>query len=330
MSTRNDSKPGNAVNGKPAFAGIDVSSKSLDIAILPSGSVTRFDNDDKGVAALVKHLAPFAPERVVIESTGVYHQAVVAALQKHNIQVSVINPRQARDFAKAQGKLAKNDRIDALCLARFGEVFAPRQTPAVSDSMRKLDALVTRRAQLVEHRAIEHTRLAQTLDKRSRKSIDQVIEFLTGQIEDIDAECAALIDADEEMKKTDEIIRSVPGCGPVTSAVLITQLPELGSVHRVIIAALAGVAPYDNDSGGSRGHRSISGGRANLRSALYTPIIVAMRHNPVIAAFAARLKAQNKAFKVIAIACVRKLLIILNSMVAQKQVWNPKFAEKNG
>lgn len=301
--------------------GIDVSKDRLDAAVLPGQHTFHCRNDRPGIAALVEKVAAFKPDLIVFEASGGYERRACADLIQAGFQVAVVNPRQVRDFAKALGQLAKNDRIDALVLARFGQHFKPRLKVPDSPEQTLLNELVARRRQLVAMRATESNRLEQARTKPMRKSIQKVIKLLDSEINALDSGIAEQIQADPQLSRTDDIIQSVPGVGPATSACLIAQLPELGQLSREQIAALVGLAPYDRDSGSFRGQRSIWGGRASVRCALYMAALTAKRCNPVIRAFAQRLEAVHKPFKVVITACMRKLLVLLNAIVKTDTPW---------
>lgn len=303
------------------FAGIDVSSQKLDLACLPAGSVSTYLYDDAGLASLRDALLALKPQLIVIEATGGYQRSVVATLIQAGLPVAVINPRQARDFARGIGLLAKTDRVDALMLARFGQQVGPRIQPASSETDILLAELAARRQQIILMRTSELNRQKQAVSKPAKRSIEKHLKFLDAELDDIDTRIHALIQSDEQLARIDEILQSTPSVGPGTSASLIALLPELGAISRGAIAALSGLAPYAHESGKFKGARSIWGGRANVRSALYMAALSARRCNPVIAAFARRLEALHKPFKVIMVACMRKLLILLNTMVKNNELW---------
>ena len=259
---------------------------------------------------------------VVIEATGRYEKAVALALVDAGYLVSVVNPRQVRDFAKALGILAKTDRIDARVIARFGEQVRPRALAQMHEKQDELDQLVTRRRQLIASRTAEKNRTGTVTAKVVRKSLQKIVDQLSKEIRRIDSEISRLIKSDEEWKGRSELLQSAPGVGEVTATTLIAEVPELGQLNRQKISALVGVAPFNRDSGQFRGRRTIFGGRRAVRSALYMAALAARRCNPVIREFADRLEAQGKLPKVILVACMRKLLVILNSMVKTNTHWN--------
>jgi transposase len=303
------------------FVGIDVSKDRLDVFVLHPQAKFHCSNDRPGIAGLIEKLAPLAPALIVLEATGGYERRACADLAQAGLPVALVNPRQVRDFARATGLLAKNDRIDAALLARFGLQLQPRLKSRPSPQQELLAELVVRRRQLTAMRATEAMRFQQAVSKPARKSIQKLIKALDQQLSELDDNIADLIASDEHFSHTDEIIQSVPGVGPATSACLIAQLPELGRLNRQQIAALAGLAPFAHDSGKFRGQRSIWGGRASVRCALYMATLTAKRCNPVIRRFAQRLELEKKKFKVVITACMRKLLVLLNAIVKTNTPW---------
>jgi transposase len=249
---------------------------------------------------------------------------VAAELLEAGFATVVVNPRQVRDFARGLGELAKTDPIDAHVLARFAQIVEPKPRPAASEQQAELAELVTRRRQLVGTLTQESNRAEMARLPRVRRSIEAVRHVLDKQVEQLDEEIAKLIEADETLSRKDKILRSTPGVGPGTSAMLLSHLPEIGQLNRQEVAALAGVAPWDIKSGRWTGQSSIWGGRADVRSMLYMAALTARRCNPTISAFAKRLEAQGKAFKIVITACMRKLLIILNSMLRSQTPWRQK------
>jgi transposase len=310
------------LSSAPIYVGIDVSQDRLDVAVLPNQKSFHVRNDRPGIAKLIETLRPLTPALIVMESTGGYERRACASLLQEDFPVAAVNPRQVRDFARAIGQLAKNDRIDALVLARFAQQCQPRLKTPASSQQELLADLVVRRRQLTQMRAAETMRLQQARSKPASKSINKVIKLLDQEIDELDEQLNDLIRADADLSRTDDIIQSTPGIGPGTSASLLAQLPELGRLSRQKISALAGLAPYDFDSGKSRGKRSIWGGRASVRCALYMAALSARRCNPVIRAFAKRLEAAHKPFKVVLTACMRKLLTIINAMVKTNTEWS--------
>ncbi|PSB17687.1 IS110 family transposase [Phormidesmis priestleyi ULC007] len=302
------------------WVGIDVSKATLDIYIRPIAQQFQVQNQALGIADLVKRPQAFEIEQVIVESTGGLELEVAQALQDVGIAVSIINPRQGRDFAKASGKLAKTDRIDAAVLAHFGEALRPAITVLASDQDRALQEAVTRRRQLVEMLSAEKNRRA-SLRGTMRQNVDTHIEWLEEHIEDLDEEIEELSQSQVEWQARIALLKTVPGVGPVIATTLMAALPELGTVSDKRISALVGVAPFNRDSGKFRGSHMIWGGRANIRAVLYMGTLVAGRYNPVLKAFYERLLGQGKAKKVALIACMHKLLRILNAMIRDLKPW---------
>jgi transposase len=314
------------VESSASFVGIDVSKKRWDVCVLPGGQTMSLSADPKGLERLRECLQPTGRCLVVVEATGGYERRLVAELIDAGHDVARVNPRQVRDFARSLGQLAKTDRIDARVLALFAEKVQPRPCEKVPENQAQLDALLTRRRQLVQMKASEQVRLHQAEMREVRKSVSHMLDELRAEIDDIDGQIAQLIDDHDDWSARVQQLATVPGVGPVTSRTLVAELPELGQLDRQKIAALVGVAPINRDSGAFRGRRCISGGRAQVRTTLYMAALTARRCNPVIRAFADRLKKAGKAPKVILTACMRKLLIILNTMARDNTNWNPKLA----
>ncbi|MBN1908897.1 MAG: transposase [Pirellulales bacterium] len=308
------------------FIGIDVAKRSFDVCCLPEGKEWSLSYDDKGIKGLLSKLPEKRTCLIVIEATGGYQRHLVSELVGAGHYVAVVNPRQVRDFARGLGILAKTDRLDAQVIARFGQDVRPRTLDKWPKNQAELEQLVTRRRQLVGLRTAETNRLETTTAKAVRKSIQQMIHLLDKQIDRIEKDILALLESDDDWKDKRDLLRSVLGVGAVTAATLLAELPELGMLNRQEIAALVGLAPFNRDSGRFRGKRSIWGGRASVRSALYMAAMTARRCNPAIRQFADRLHAQGKPFKVVVTACMRKLLVILNTMVKNNTHWNPDFA----
>lgn len=306
------------------FVGIDVSKDRLDVAVRPGDEQFSVDNNPEGTVGLVERLRALCPSLVVLEATGGYQALAVASLGVAALPVAVINPRQARDFAKASGKLAKTDRIDARVLAHFGEALRPEPRPLAEEAALELNAKLTRRRQIVEMITAETHRAAACPTEVVRKGIKVHINWLRRELADVNKDLDATVRASPLWREKDDLLRSVPGVGPVLSTTLLTELPELGRLNRREIAALVGVAPLNHDSGKLKGKRAIWGGRASVRTVLYMATIAATRFNPVIRAFYGRLVGAGKAKKVALIAAARKLLTILNSMVRNRVAWSPK------
>jgi len=310
---------------KPIQVGIDVAKDTFDVGLGVGGELRQFTNDTQGHEQLLSCLMAFEVSLIVMEATGGYERALVCALQAAGYEGAVVNPRQARDFAKAMGYLEKTDRIDAGMLSEFAQTLDrhPKRATFVSallDAERmELAALVARRRQLVDMLTAERDRLAMS-HKAARKSITTVIKTLQRQLQDIEANMAAHVN--KHHADLAELLDSAKGIGPNTVATLIAELPELGRLSNRQISKLVGVAPLNRDSGVLRGRRTIFGGRAALRRALYMPTLVATRHNPVIRAFYQRLVAAGKAKKLAIVAAMRKLLTILNAMVRTGKRWD--------
>jgi transposase len=305
------------------FVGVDVSKGRLDVVMRPGNEAKSVSNDEAGIAQLVEELQQKKPSLVVLEATGGLETPLVAALALAELPVAVLNPRQVRDFARATGKLAKTDAIDAAVLAHMAEAVRPEPRALPDAQTRELAARVARRRQLVEMLVAEQNRLGSTQAKRVRKDLVAHIDWLREALRRADR------DLDEEIKRSPlwrrkiELLTSVPGVGPTVSRTLLAELPELGRMDRRQIAALVGIAPLNRDSGTWHGRRSVWGGRAHVRSSLYMSALVAARYNPVIKRFYERLRAAGKAPKVALVACMRKLLTVLNSMLRTGTAWNP-------
>lgn len=306
-----------------SFVGIDVSKASLDVHRLPEDRRQRVTNDQPGIQELLGTLPAAGSCRIVVEATGVYHRRLVTDLVDAGHQVAVVNPRQARDFARGMGMIAKTDPIDARCLAHFAKQVPPRAVAQNSPKQAELQELVTRRRQLVDLRRIELNHKESASSKTVRKNVQQMVDLLRKQIEQLNKEILRLIEEDDDWNQKAKLLGTTPGIGQVNVATLLGQIPELGQLNRQKISALVGVAPFNRDSGRFQGKRSIWGGRASVRSVLYMAAITARTHNPVIQAFAKRLEAAGKPFKVVITACMRKLLVILNTMLKNKTKWSP-------
>jgi transposase len=300
--------------------GVDVSKDRLDVACYPEPSTWSVPNDEAGIEDLVKRLLPLHPVRVVLEATGGLEMPAVGALAGAGLPVVAVNPRQTRDFAKAAGLLAKTDRIDATALARFAEAMKPEIRPIPDAAAQELGALVVRRRQVVQMLTAEKNR-RQSTPKRLHKDLDKHVAWLEEALRRLDDELQKRIRNSPAWREKDDLLQSVTGVGPKTSAVLISELPELGRLNRHEIAKLAGVAPMNRDSGRYRGERHIQGGRAMVRTALYMATLTAIRCNPIIAAFYRRLRDDGKKFKVAMTACMRKLLVRLNAMLRDRTPW---------
>lgn len=301
--------------------GIDVSQARLDVHLRPEGRSFQVPNTPDGHALLQTNLPAPGTCRIVLEATGGYERRVVAELVDGGHTVSLVNPRQIRDYAKALGILAKTDRIDAKVIARFGTDVKPRPVVKLPEKQAELDQLVVRRRQLVQLRVAEKNRFREDLAKVVRQSVQRSIDALNKDLARIDRAILELVQSDDDWRSRFELLKTVPGVGDATAAALVAELPELGQLNRQKIAALVGLAPFADDSGKRTGQRSIRGGRKSLRSALYMAALSASRHNPVLKAFAERLKQRGKQGKVVLTACMRKLLVILNTMVQRNTHW---------
>ncbi len=304
------------------FIGIDVARDRLDLAVRPTGEPWQVANDPAGHAALVARLRARRPRVIVLEATGGLERPLLAALGGAGLPVVAVNPRQVRDFARARGTLAKTDALDAQVLAHFAAAVQPPVRPLPTAATQQLAALVTRRRQLLVMRVAEQNRRA-SAPPAIRADIDAHLAWLRQALTAVDADLHQAIQANPRWRAQEDLLRGVPGVGPVASVTLLAELPELGTLNRKQIAALVGVAPLNRDSGTWRGHRSIWGGRAAVRAALYMAALVGSRHNPVLRAFYQRLVAAGKPKKVALTACMRKLLTICNAMLKHQTRWAP-------
>jgi len=305
-----------------SFVGIDVSKASLDVRIEPPDESLHLAYDEAGVAQIVRRLVEVAPTLIVLEATGGLETRLASELAAQGLPVAIVNPRQVRDFAKASGQLAKTDRVDAVVLAAFARAIRPAIRPLKDAETRALDDLVTRRRQLVAMRVQETLRLGSAASKPLQKNLKAHIAWLDKQIAKLDDDLTKCLRASEIWKTKDDLLRGIPGVGAVTSLTLLAKCPELGVLNRREIAKLTGVAPLANDSGKHRGKRFIWGGRADVRVVLYMAAVSAIRCNPAIRAFADRLKRAGKPPKVVIVACMRKLLTIMNSMLKNNTPWS--------
>lgn len=301
------------------YVGIDVAKSWLDVAQRPETSNVRVSNDTAGISGLVEELLTVQPALVVMEATGGLEVPLVAALLRAGLPTAVVNPRQVREFARATGRLAKTDAIDAGILAHFAEAVRPAPRPLPDEAGRELRALVMRRRQLVEMLTAERNRLARA--GVIRPEIQEHIRWLEAALHVLEAKLAERVQASPAWQKRESLYLSTPGVGPVLATVLLAELPELGRLNCKEIAALVGVAPLNRDSGLFRGRRKVWGGRVQVRSALYMGALVATRHNPTIRAFYQRLLGAGKPKKVALTACMRKLLTILNAMARSSSHW---------
>jgi transposase len=314
-----------SVSGPESFVGIDVAGAHLDVAVLPSGEAWRVANESVEISDLATRLVALSPARIVLEATGGIEILAASTLAAAGLPVVVINPRQVRDFARATGKLAKTDTIDAEVLAHFADAVRPEVRPLADETSQELAALITRRRQVVEMITAERNRLSRTR-YAVRERIRSHIRWLEDELANVDTELRDRVQSSPVWREKENLLRSVPGIGPVVSCTLVAGLPELGSLNRKQIAALVGVAPFNRDSGTLRGKRTVWGGRTHIRAALYMAALVATRCNPTIRDFYERLLAAGKPKKLALIACMRKLLTILNAIIHARTSWAPHYA----
>jgi transposase len=300
------------------FVGIDVALDKLDLARSDSSQVVTVANNPEGIAQIVQLLKPLAPSTIVVEATGGLERDILAALLDAGLPVALANPGRVRQFAKGLGRLAKTDAIDAHVLVEYARLAAPRLAEKRSENQHELDGLVTCRRQFTQVRTEQGNRRGQTRSKLALKAIDAVLKTIEKQIKNLDAQIAELIESDQGFSACDAMLRSAPGVGPVLSATIMAELSELGSTGRRQISAL----DFNQDSGRRKGTRAIRGGRTAVRSVLYMGAIAAIRFNPIIKAFAKRLKQTGKKNKIVIVACMRKLLTLLNAMLRDNLSWN--------
>lgn len=312
----------------PLFVGVDVAKGHLDLAVRPSEETWQVTHDEPGIQGLVSRLQELQPTLVILEATGGLELPLVAALGVAALPVAVVNPRQVRDFAKATGRLAKTDRLDAIVLAHFAEAVRPQPRSLPDSQSQELAAQLTRRQQLVQMLTAEKNRMDSALPP-VRPRLQAHIRWLEEELIDLDRGLWDTIKESPLWRAKDNLLQSAPGIGPVVSLTLLADLPQLGALNRQQISALVGVAPLNRDSGTMRGKRGIWGGRARVRAALYMAALVATRYNPTIRHFYHRLLAAGKAKKVALVACMRKLLTILNSMLKHNCSWDPTLAAQN-
>ncbi len=305
------------------FVGIDVSKRWLDVAVRPSGESWRVAHGDEGIAGLVTRLRELGASLIVLEATGGLEMPLAAALAVAQLPAVIVNPRQVRDFAKAIGALAKTDALDASVLAHFAEAVRPELRPLPDPQTQALGGWLARRRQLVEMLVAERHRLP-TAAVAQKPGIQEHVTWLQMRLADVDDELAKAVKASTIWREQDQLLRSVPGVGPVVAVTLLAELPELGRLDRKQIAALAGVAPFNRDSGQYRGKRTIQGGRATVRAALYMGALTAARHNPIIQGLYRRLLSTGKPKKLALVACMRKLLTILNAIIRDGRRWRPE------
>jgi len=308
------------------FVGIDVSKTALDVCVQPSGQALHVAYDEAGIGRIVECLQEARPALIVMEATGGLEIRLASELASAGWPVAVINPRQVRDFAKATGQLAKTDRVDALVLAAFAKAIRPQARPLKDADTRALNDMVSRRRQLIAMRVQETLRLGTAASRPLQKSLNKHIAWLDKQIAEVDGDLSKRLRGSDVWRAKDDLLRAIPGVGAITSLTMLAKCPELGTLNRREIAALAGVAPLANDSGRHRGKRFIWGGRAEVRAVLYMATVSAIRCNDTIKTFAERLKKAGKPPKVVIVACMRKLLTIMNAMLKNNAAWDPKIA----
>jgi transposase len=310
----------------PVFVGIDVAKAQLDVAVRPSGPAYAIAHTESGLATLVEQVRALQPSAIVLEATGDLEVPLASALAAAGLPVHVVNPRQVRDFARATGRLAKTDALDAQILAQFAEALRPTPRVLPDEATQALSAVLTRRRQLLEMLTAEKNRLSRARASL-RKGIEAHIDWLTRELRRVDADLDSAIRHSPVWRVQDDLLQSIPGVGPGLSRTVLAELPELGTLSRKQLAALVGVAPHNRDSGTLRGQRTIWGGRAVVRTALYMAALAATKWNPIIHAFYHQLLARGKAKKVALVACMHKLLIILNAMVKHQTPWRPRAQE---
>ena len=303
-----------------SYVGIDVSKSRLDVATTPGKEKSQFSNDEDGISKLVNKVKTLSPALIVLEPTGGLEVNIAGALAAEGLVVAIVNARQIRDFARATGKLAKTDRVDALVMAEFASAVRPESRPLRDEENQRIKAIVSRRCQVLEMLTAEKNRLA-VAHRDVKPEILEHIKWLKKKIEETDRDLRHKIEASPIWREKDNLLQSIPGVGDVLSATLLAELPELGKLNRKQIANLIGVAPLNRDSGAMKGKRSVWGGRASVRAVLYMAALVATRYNPVIKVFYQRLLAKGKAKKIALVACMRKLLTILNAVIRQRKAW---------
>jgi transposase len=305
------------------YVGIDVAKATLDVAIGSDGELVQVENNEAGISQLIQRLGEVGPTLVVLEATGGYESLVAGAIAGREIAVAVVNPRQVRDFAKATGVLAKTDRIDARVLARFAEAVRPEPRPLPTAEAKELEAFLGRRRQLVDMLTMEKNRLSIATTERMKKSLKKHIDWLEEALRRVNDDIDKAVRDSPAWREQEDLLRSVPGIGPVSARTMLAELPELGRLNRKKIAALVGVAPLNRDSGTIQGARTCWGGRASVRQVLYMATVSAVRCNPVIRQTYASLRDRGKKHKVALVACMRKLLTILTAMVRDQRRWSP-------
>lgn len=303
------------------YVGIDVSKARLDVCVLPTQETFAVANDEAGLQELASKLEGLSPALVLLEATGGFERPVAAALAASGMAVAVVNPRQARDFARATGRLAKTDALDARTLARFAEAVRPAPKVLPDPEAQEFSAILARRRQIISMMSAEKNRLGATTSEAVGKRIQAHIRWLEKELARTDQDLDETIEASPTFKENEDLLKSVPGVGPVLARTLLAELPELGSLSGGELSALVGVAPLNRDSGTFRGRRSVWGGRARVREALYMAAVVASRYNPTIKSFYERLLWAGKPKKVALVACMRKLLLLLNAVMRDRTPW---------
>jgi len=325
-----DNTISDSIVSTPVWVGIDIAKDKFDVHVRPLSQRFTFTNDAQGFVQLIVELRRHpALQMAVVEASGGYERSLVSHLIDASLPVSIVNPRQVRDFARCTGLRAKTDAIDAAVLAHFAELIETRPATKTPENQQELQDLVTRRRQIIQLRTMEQNRQYTAHGKLPCKTIDQTIKLFNKQLAEIELAITKLFTSNDDWKAKTSILSSVPGVGDTTAQQLLAEMPELGETNRAEAAALAGLAPYNHDSGKLKGRRCISGGRLDVRSALYMAAFNARRCNPMFVAFAQRLKAAGKPYMVVQVACMRKLLVILNSLLKTGQHWNPNLAPKN-
>ena len=307
------------------YIGIDVAKQNFDLCCLNQKEIRQFENNTKGIRKAIKVITKLQPKLVVMEATGGYEASLAAELHAARLPVAVVNPRRIRDFARANGQLAKTDKLDAAVIALFAARMRPPTQEQIDHNSRRMKALVTRRNQLIRRHTAENNRREHVLDRVIDRSLKKIIKMIEREIEDVEQLIREQLDSMPDLRAKAHILDSAPGIGETTATMLVTEVPELGRLNRREIAMLVGVAPINRDSGTFRGKRMTGSGRRDVRSRLFMPTLVAIRYNPVISRFYKHLLAKGKVKMTAIIACMRKLLTILNVMVAKNEAWNTKF-----
>lgn len=303
------------------YVGIDVSKNFFDVCFGEDGKVAHFDYNPEGIKKCIERLVEFDADLIVMEATGGYEFELAANIQANELPVAVVNPRRIRDFAKALGQIAKNDRIDAKIIVKYAAKLKPPVMPKISKNARKIRALIARRSQLVSMRVAERNRLENVFDRSIAKSLNVILRTIDKQIAKIESDIRNCIERDPEMKARAEIVKTMPGIGETTASMIASEIPELGKLNRRQIASLIGVAPICRDSGMFKGKRMTGGGRQSVRKRLFMSTLVAIQHNQPIRNFYERLLKTGKAKMTAVIACMRKMITILNSMLKNNTTW---------